>query len=252
MQDNMKETNDGVNLLYKDIIKRFTPLSDSDYMFPPEKVEYLRQMALASNQTLALCNRGRNTYTFLNVRNPDFRYFFKPKLDMDKFLTIMHPDDLAHFHHAWEFVLMFISDKIQDDIMSYVLVFECRLKDFEGNYQRVMFKYKIILDDDGEKGQLVLFLRSVDGSKSLTPPRGMYVIDVRNKNFKYCDKDSNITNREIEIIRYSMKGFSSEEIGQMLNLSKNTVNNHRRNVLDKISVRDNGYAAMYFREMGLI
>lgn len=252
MQDNMKETNDGVNLLYKDIIKKFTPLSDPDYMFPPEKVEYLRQMALAGNQTLALCNRGRNTYTFLNVRNPDFRYFFKQKLDMDKFLTIMHPDDLAHFHHAWEFVLMFISDKIQDDIMCYVLVFECRLKDCGGDYQRVMFKYKIILDDDGEKGQLVLFLRSVDGFKSNIPARGISVIDVRNKTLKYTDKECKITSREIEVLRHIQKGRSSEEIAFILNLSKNTIDNHRKKLLNKLSVMDTGFASMYLREMGLI
>jgi len=248
----MLETNKEVNILYREIIQKFTPLSDPDYMLPQPKVEYLRQMALASNQTLALCNRGRNTYTFIHVRNPDFKYFFTEKLDMDKLLSIMHPDDLSHFHHAWEFVSMFIDDKLQDDVMSYLLVFECRLRDCYDQYQRVMFKYKIILDDDGSKGQLVLFLRSIDGCKTTIPSRGMYVIDVRNKTFKYTDKNSNISIREIEIIRYSQKGLSSEDIASKLSISKNTVDNHRRNVINRLSVIDTGFAAMYLREMGLI
>jgi DNA-binding CsgD family transcriptional regulator len=248
----MQETNHEVNILYREIIQKFRPLSDPNYMFPQEKVEYLRQMALASNQTLALCNRGINTYSFIHVRNPDFKYFFSEKLDMDKFLTIMHPDDLSHFHHAWEFVSMFIDDKLQDDVMSYLLVFECRLRDCYDQYQRVMFKYKIILDDNGSKGQLVLFLRSIDGFKSTIPSKGMYVIDVRNKTFKYTDKDSNISIREIEVIRYSQKGLSSEDIASKLGLSKNTIDNHRRNVLNRLSVIDTGFAAMYLREMGLI
>lgn len=46
-------------------------------------------------------------------------------------------------------------------------------------------------------------------------------------------KEYNLTEREVEIIELLLKGFSSEEIGQLLFVSKHTINTHRRNILEK-------------------
>lgn len=42
-----------------------------------------------------------------------------------------------------------------------------------------------------------------------------------------------LTDREIEIVKLLMKGKSSGEIGELLFISKNTVDTHRRNILKK-------------------
>lgn len=42
-----------------------------------------------------------------------------------------------------------------------------------------------------------------------------------------------LTDREIEIIKLLMKGKSSQDISQILFISKNTVDTHRRNILSK-------------------
>jgi len=42
-----------------------------------------------------------------------------------------------------------------------------------------------------------------------------------------------LTDREIEIVKLLMKGKSSGEIGELLFISKNTVDTHRRNILEK-------------------
>jgi len=42
-----------------------------------------------------------------------------------------------------------------------------------------------------------------------------------------------LTDREIEIVKLLMKGKSSGEIGELLFISKNTVDTHRRNILSK-------------------
>jgi DNA-binding NarL/FixJ family response regulator len=45
-----------------------------------------------------------------------------------------------------------------------------------------------------------------------------------------------LTDREIEIINLLLHGKSSKEIGEMLFISKHTVDTHRRNILEKIGI----------------
>jgi len=46
-----------------------------------------------------------------------------------------------------------------------------------------------------------------------------------------------LTDREIEIVKLLMKGKSSGEIGELLFISKNTVDTHRRNILEKTGLK---------------
>ena len=53
------------------------------------------------------------------------------------------------------------------------------------------------------------------------------------------DKPSDIlTDREKETLRLLAQGKESKEIGQLLHISSHTVDNHRRNMITKIGVRD--------------
>jgi len=46
-------------------------------------------------------------------------------------------------------------------------------------------------------------------------------------------KEYSLTNREVEIIQLVTKSKTSKEIGEILFISKNTVDTHRRNILEK-------------------
>jgi hypothetical protein len=70
--------------------------------------------------------------------------------------------------------------------------------------------------------------------------------------FRYPDEkllmEGNIfSKREFEIIKLIHKGLSSEQIAEKLFLSKNTVNTHRKNILDK-SGKDHMSDLIYFLE----
>jgi hypothetical protein len=90
-------------------------------------------------------------YNFLHLRNNDYSQQFEEKVEMIRFLRLMHPDDLEHFQKAWQFVESFIQTKHSTRLINYALVFECRLKDDLEQYQRVIFKYKIVLEDNEKK-----------------------------------------------------------------------------------------------------
>jgi RNA polymerase sigma factor (sigma-70 family) len=63
---------------------------------------------------------------------------------------------------------------------------------------------------------------------------------------------SNLSDRELEILRLVAKGHSNREIGARLEISENTVKKHMRNILDKVHTRTRVEAALYAVREGLI
>ena len=62
--------------------------------------------------------------------------------------------------------------------------------------------------------------------------------------YSYCG-GMNISEREIEIIRYIAEGFSNQEIADKLFLSVHTVTTHRKNVMNKLGISNTAGLVMY-------
>ncbi|WP_282016362.1 response regulator transcription factor [Marinifilum flexuosum] len=60
----------------------------------------------------------------------------------------------------------------------------------------------------------------------------------QNSQKKYhIPKDCCLSEREKEVVELVLDGKTSKEIGEFLNLSKHTIDSHRRNILDKTNVK---------------
>ena len=59
-------------------------------------------------------------------------------------------------------------------------------------------------------------------------------------NFSQKLLTNGITNRERDIVRLLVLNYSSKTIGEKLNISSNTVDTHRRNILAKLNVSSTG------------
>ncbi len=62
---------------------------------------------------------------------------------------------------------------------------------------------------------------------------------------------SRITPREREIIKYISNGFKMREIAELLGLSIHTINNHRKNILIKLELKNLASLANFAAENGL-
>ena len=63
---------------------------------------------------------------------------------------------------------------------------------------------------------------------------------------------SQLSDREIEIIKYIVNEHTNEEISKILELSKRTADNHRQNVLTKLNLRNTAGLVRFAVENGLL
>jgi DNA-binding NarL/FixJ family response regulator len=69
---------------------------------------------------------------------------------------------------------------------------------------------------------------------------------------KQDDSDSQLTKREIQLLRWMVEGYSNKAIAQQLFISENTVKYHIRNILQKLDVQNRTEAVSYALREGLI
>lgn len=82
------------------------------------------------------------------------------------------------------------------------------------------------------------------------------IIRIINKacNNKTSDKqqDEHLTERETDVLKWLAKGLSNKEIADKLNVSIHTVNTHRKNIMDKTSIRSLAGLTVYAVSKGVI
>jgi len=63
-------------------------------------------------------------------------------------------------------------------------------------------------------------------------------------------RPTDLTGREVEVLRLIAKGATNREIAEQLVISEGTVKNHISNILSRLGLRDRTQAAIYARESG--
>jgi DNA-binding NarL/FixJ family response regulator len=64
--------------------------------------------------------------------------------------------------------------------------------------------------------------------------------------------NTKLSNREVEILAFIAKGFSSSEIGKLLSISAHTVTTHVKKIYQKLAVHSRGEAVYEATKMGLL
>ncbi len=66
-----------------------------------------------------------------------------------------------------------------------------------------------------------------------------------NTNMLNGQQNSQLSEREIDVLKLLAKGLSNKEIADKLNISVHTVNSHRKNIMDKTEIRSIAGLAVY-------
>lgn len=173
-----------------------------------------------------------------------------------------HKEDLKVYS---ENVLMqnlkFLKDTPIDKHSDFLFTFNYRVKDRKANYKNIVQQSIFIKSaDSGIPLAVMGFL--FDISKYRNDRRMYHSIERHsglNKdnskellldNVYFLDeKGQRLTRREIEIIKYLCDDLDSEQIASRMNISKHTVDNHRRNMLRKTNSKSSvGLVSFAFTE----
>jgi DNA-binding NarL/FixJ family response regulator len=100
--------------------------------------------------------------------------------------------------------------------------------------------------------KLAEYLRGVErGEAAITLTMAGRVFDELARSEPGNQVSSELTGRELDILRALETGASNQEIANRLFISESTVKNHVSHILDKLNVRNRYEAAAYARRAGL-
>jgi DNA-binding CsgD family transcriptional regulator len=196
---------------------------------------------------------------FYIVKYPDGKYNFLGKQQehvsgysneefiekgVELFLQSIHPEQIdLILHGVYPDITAFLLGLTDDQAKKSVLIqynYQFRRKD--GSYINLLEHVHVLeLDNDGRPavvlGNVIMLQNTEMLPLRLTIKRfGQKEVSetVHSKVYTTLQSKQNITNREVEILRYLATGKTSKEIGQSLFISQHTVDTHRRNLLRKL------------------
>ncbi|MBN2173465.1 MAG: response regulator transcription factor [Bacteroidales bacterium] len=168
-------------------------------------------------------------------------------MGLKAFIGNLHPDDVNVFYYRIvpDFQRVRYSRTLTQ-VKKLRYTFNYRFKKNDNKYIHCL-EQDIILETDKYKNPLLTFGTITDISEYKKDNVIIGTMSVLNSANEYetvysrnYSNDSKIiySNREMDIIRLLAKGLSSKEIGSKLNISPQTVDKHRRNMLHKAKMNN--------------
>ena len=188
-----------------------------------------------------ILNHNSLSFDFVSKEIEDVLGYKPSELSLQFLIEKIHPDDqpwfLSYGHKMAEFFSQLPVEKLQ----KYKLRYDVRYKKKNGDYARILYQGMMIEHDGNgrllrsmavqtdisylkQEGKPVLSFIGMDGEPSY--------IDVGGQNIFIKSKEE-LTLREKQVLKLLMEGKLSKEISCILNISKQTVDTHRKNMLYK-------------------
>lgn len=233
-----------------------------DYKQIMPKIEMLRRLAEIERSIYAVYDMHRDSYLLQSEEQKRLFGFTDTcdgqNIDTKVHYKNIHPDDLAFVLETDNMVYRFFSEISIHEKKDFKLVYNFRTKNTEGLYKHYMHQSMVLEMDKNGKAWLTLVISHLlsDRGASEKPQRRLMNIKT-GKLYLFNDiNDSGsgviLTKREIEILSLIAHGYDSINISDKLNISINTVNNHRQNILRKTRTDNTTQAVIYCKRIGII
>lgn len=161
------------------------------------------------------------------------------------FLSRMHPDDVPHYRKAQERWQSFFQRLPENERTYYTSSLDFRIRKNDGEYIRLLRQVVCLICD--EKGAPLYSLEKCtnishwqkghDITLSIIGPNTKNNLIFRPAIPSKTAKKLFFTSSEMKVLELLSQGKTSKETAEILNLSFNTVNTHRRNMRRKAGVR---------------
>lgn len=160
----------------------------------------------------------------------------------------IHPEDRPWFLTFESKTAEFLSKLPVEKLMKYKTRYDFRFRKKNGDYVRILHQVTVVQHDDNggilrtlgvhtditnlkPEGKPVMSLIGMEGEPSYLD------IDVKSP---LIETKEMLTSREKDVLRLLIEGKLSKEIGEILYISKQTVDTHRKNMLRKGNLNNTG------------
>lgn len=186
-----------------------------------------------STKTINWCNRYMEDVTGYTMAEMN-------SMGLDFFRDIMHPDD---FDLA---VIAQQSFKENKNIFGGVLRF--RKRGTDNWYWLTGLAIPYTRDEHGNVQEVICAFVDMTMAMDTNDQLAEAMLDVMRR--KHEDVISKLTPRERDILKLTVKGLNNKEIAAALNLSRYTIETHRKNIRIKLKVRNTTELIALARKVG--
>ncbi len=168
---------------------------------------------------------------------------------------LIHPDDRARLLDLRIRHAKFIWSLPPGERNDYRTIYQMRMLGAGGRYINVVSRQQVIETDARGKAWIVMGTMELAPDQTPADRVKCSVLNIRTGRFfnPYASSaELTLTDRESEVLTLIGHGFLSKEIAQRLDVSKHTVDNHRKNILAKLQADNAIEAINTARAAGLI
>lgn len=175
---------------------------------------------------------------------------------MDYFWSLFHPEDIQLWIKSLQQLMAFTMTELNDEQrkkMSYT--WNYRIKNADDNYVNIIQNTTPLQFDEANKPIIGLahytVLHGITNMDICATAK--YLNDKNEYETLFYQNVTNanildaISNRERDIVRLLITKKTSDEIGRLLNISKHTVDTHRRKILKKLNLTSTIELINYFK-----
>jgi DNA-binding CsgD family transcriptional regulator len=188
-----------------------------------------------------ILNHQSLAFEFVSKEEENVLGYYPHEFNIQLLNSKLHPDDRSWFLSFGKSIADFFSKLSLEKIMKYKIRYDVRYRKMNGEYARILYQ-GVFLEHDENGG----YLRSLGAHTDITYlkqegiPELSFIgtdgepsyhnVDLSNK---YIESREDLTRREKQVLRLLIEGKLSKEISNILNISKQTVDTHRKNMLCK-------------------
>ncbi|MDM1555912.1 MULTISPECIES: response regulator transcription factor [Chryseobacterium] len=172
----------------------------------------------------------------------------------DEILNKVHPEDVRKKQILEYYFFHFLKKIPIAEWTDYYMAINLRIRSHSAEYLTVLHRMFYAVEEDNVRLALCIYNISGNNVNALLHENGVIINSMNGttlyyNEFKYRDI---LSAREKEILLLIAHGKMSKEIAESLEISLNTVNRHRQNILQKLQVKNSIEAYRLAKAMELV
>lgn len=228
--------------IWKEIAKHTTA---TDFSFELEVHRKLLNIFHIGNFYYYIFNCSTAQVEYVSSSMQQILGYPQEEFNVDNLIGLIHPEDISYFLDFEQKVTAFFTSLPPEKVMKYKVSYDYRIKRSDGQYVRLLHQASTIQSDDS--GAVIRVLGVHTDITKLKKENGsaLSFIGLEGEpNYEEVsiglaqgyNKYVSLSKREKQILAHLAEGRTSKEIGQMLFISKFTVDRHRKNMLKKTNL----------------